>query len=288
MRHEWKVGVFIFSGLILLVVLLVLFGRGMAFTPSYTLRLKATSAGVLKQRASVLMAGVPVGSISGIELAPDGHMVTVALQIEKRYQIHNDARFAIEQSGFLGDQYVTIIPTDNAGPLLKDGDVVTAEQPFDLQEVARSAQGFIKRIDDTAYRLNEMIQDIHEKALNNQTLTNLAASIESLNKISKEALGTVDNLNSLIHTNGPAISVSLQNMEAATAALTNMLADVQAGRGTVGALLKDEVVASNLRQVTTNLALFSGNLNQYGIWKMLWKPPQPAATNPPPAGKRNS
>lgn len=277
-----------FFGLALIVALLILFSKGLSFTPTYTLELTAASAGILKEDAGVLMAGVPIGSIGKITLAPDGKKVTIRLKIQTRHQIHGDARFAIEQSGFLGDQYVTVIPTENAAPLLKDRDQVTAEAPFDLQEVARSAQGFIKRIDDTARRINETIEDIRREALNHETLTNLANSITSLNKFSQEALHTMDNLNLLIKTNASSVAVSMQNIEAATATLTNMLADVQAGQGTVGVLLKDEAIANNLKELTANLTTTSSNLNRYGIWKMLWKPTQPATNPPPPAGKRKS
>lgn len=288
-RYEWKVGLFVFFGLGLIVALLILFSKGLSFTPTYTLRLTAGSAGNLKTKAGVQMAGVPVGSISEIKLAPDGKQVAILLQIESKYEIHGDARFVIEQSGFLGDQYVSVIPTTNAAPILKDGDGVTAEEPFNLQEVARSAQGFIGDITATAKRLNQMIDEIHEKALNAKTLTNLANTIEALDKVSEEALGTVENLKILIHTNTPAISATLQNLESATGSLTNLLAQVQAGRGTVGQLVADDAIASNLKELTANLNTASSNLNRYGIWKMLWHPPQSRTNTPPaPAGKRNS
>ena len=53
-----------------------------------------------------------VGTVSGMQLAPDGKSVTIILRIYQDYQIHKDARFVIEQSGFLGDQYVAIMPTE--------------------------------------------------------------------------------------------------------------------------------------------------------------------------------
>ena len=40
-----------------------------------------------------------------------GTNVTITLKLYSQYIIHKDARFLIEQSGFLGDQYVGIMPT---------------------------------------------------------------------------------------------------------------------------------------------------------------------------------
>ncbi|MFM2082016.1 MAG: hypothetical protein RL380_707 [Verrucomicrobiota bacterium] len=279
-KHEIKVGLFVFGGALLLVALLVLFSKGLTFAPTYTLKLHAGSAGILKSKSTVQMAGVPVGAIDKIDLTEDGRSVTVLLKLQKKFKVHRDARFAIEQSGFLGDQYVAILPGENKGAVLVDGDEVNAETPFDLQEVARSAAGFIKRIDDTAKRLNETIDDIRAKALNDQTLTNLANSVTALNKFSEEALGTVDNLNQLIRTNTPQISATLANLHTASVALTNIMADVQAGKGPVGRALRDEKLASDLALITANLSITTSNMNKLGVWNVLWKT-HPTATEAP-------
>jgi hypothetical protein len=57
------------------------------------------------------MSGIQVGTVSALRLAPDGKSVTITLRLYRPYQIHTDARFVFEQSGFLGDQYVAIVPT---------------------------------------------------------------------------------------------------------------------------------------------------------------------------------
>ena len=101
-------------GLALLAVLLIQFSKGTSiFRGTYELRLHAANVGGLKPRAGVLLAGVQVGSVSDIQLADDGKSVTIFLRIYKNCKIYHDARFVIEQSGFLGDQYVSVIPTAN-------------------------------------------------------------------------------------------------------------------------------------------------------------------------------
>lgn len=269
-KHEIKVGAFVLGGAALLVALLILFSKGFTLAPAYTLKLQSTSAGSLKMKSTVMMAGVPIGAISEIRLAPDGKSVTVFLKLQKKYEVHRDARFVIEQSGFLGDQYVAILPGENQAPVLADGDEVPAEAPFDLQEVARSAAGFIKRIDDTAKRLNETIEDIRAKALNDQTLTNLANSVTALNKFSEEALGTVDNLNLLIKTNAPEISATIANLHATSISISNMVAN-----------LNNRHLTENLALTAANLSLTTSNLNKLGVWNVLWKA-HPTAGDAPP------
>jgi hypothetical protein len=131
--------------------------------------------GGLKERAGVLLAGVEVGSVSTINLADDGKSVTILLSIYKNFKIYHDARFVIEQAGFLGDQYVSVIPTTNMLPLLTNGADVNCQEPFNLQEVARSASGFIERIDETAKKLDASVSDLQRVVLNEQTLTNFSS-----------------------------------------------------------------------------------------------------------------
>ncbi|MGA2854972.1 MAG: MlaD family protein, partial [Verrucomicrobiota bacterium] len=77
-RLETKVGLFVFVGLALLAVLLIWFSKGTSlFHGTYELRLNASNVGGLKQRASVLLAGVQVGSVSDIKLSDDTKSVTI-------------------------------------------------------------------------------------------------------------------------------------------------------------------------------------------------------------------
>lgn len=315
LRLEWKVGLFVFVGLVFLAGLLIQFSKGMTlFQPAHSIFLHAPNVGGLKTRASVLMSGVEVGKVGALALAPDGKSVTITLRIYSKFPIHKDARFVIEQSGFLGDQYVAILPTTNAGPVFINGGHAKAEAPFDLQEVARSAAGFIVRVDETVQRLNGMIADVHQHVLNQQTLTNFATAVSNLRLASERILTTVDNLNGLVTTNGPAIAQSasnlvvfsgqmnqfagslcgvvatnqtavaaaVKNVESSTATLKGLLEDVQAGKGLVGTLIKNEPLAVEVSLVASNLSVTTSNLNRLGLWGVLWqhKPPKaPAATS---------
>lgn len=325
-RLELKVGLFVFIGLALLSVLLLQFSKGTNFfRPTYTIYLRAASGGSLKPRAQVLMAGVQIGSVAGLALGPQGTNVTITLRIYNQYQIFRDARFVIEQSGFLGDQYVAILPTRNAGEKFADGGEANAETPFDLQEAARAAAGFIRHIDETARKLNEAISDVRRLVLNEQTLTNFSASANNLRVASERAIATLDNVHALLDTNGPSVNASVSNLvlfseqinqfadslnrlvatnspeiqaavknvEASTVTLKELLEGVQAGKGLAGELLRNEQVASNVAQITYNLSITTSNLNRRGLWGILWshKPPrtkEPAKAEAPLAAPKNS
>jgi phospholipid/cholesterol/gamma-HCH transport system substrate-binding protein len=314
-RLEWRVGLFVLIGLVLLAILLLQFSKGTSLfsAPTYRLYLTAKNVGGLKTTASVLMAGVQIGTVSDIRLNPNGTNVTITLRLYKQFPVHKDVRFVIEQSGFLGDQYVAIVPTNNEGPVFEPEDHAQAQEPFNLQDVARSASGFLRRIDATARNLDDAISDVRRLVLNEQTLTNLAVTVSTMRLASERALIAVGNVNTLIDTNSASIAAAVsnvvffseqinqfgntfgevlstnsteitaavKNIESSTVVLKTLLDDLQSGKGLAGNLLRNESLATDFQRIADNLAVTTSNLNRIGLWGILWsrKPPR---TNEPP------
>jgi len=312
-RLEWKVGLFVFIGLVLLAVLLLQFSKGLTFfRPTYNILLTAQSVGGLKTRAQVLMSGVQVGTVSAMRLAPDGRSVTITLRIYQQYEIHKDARFAIESSGFLGDQYVAILPTNNQGPKFTSGEQAKAEAPLDLQEVARSAAGLLVHIDSAATNINDALLEARRTIFSLRALTNLAATFDNFHAVSEHSLTLVENVNTLVETNRPAVAVAasnlvffseqlsqsasalhvlvatnspdidaaVKNIESSSATLKHLLEGVQAGKGLAGKLLENEEIAANVSHIFDNLSITTSNLNRLGLWGVLWQHKQPRTNAP--------
>ena len=304
-RLELKVGIFVTICLGLLVGLLLQFSKGTTlFRHTYAIILNTSNVGGLRPRASVLLSGVQVGTVYDIKLAPDGTNVSVMLKIYSEFIIKDDARFEIEQSGFLGDQFVAVYPDANQGAPLTNGAAAQVDPPFNMLGVARSVAGFVKRIDDTARNLNDAINDVRRSVLNQQTLTNLAYTIQTLQHVSEGAAVVVSNLDALVrsdaepvgavisnlntfslqlnalaqsaqdllNTNRPQINLAVNNLETSTAMLTNLLTETAHSKGLAGALLYDQTLSSNVSSLVSNLSIASANLRSNGLWHFLWKP----------------
>jgi phospholipid/cholesterol/gamma-HCH transport system substrate-binding protein len=310
-RLAGKVGAFMILALVVLAGLLLTFSKGLNwFASSYTLRLRADNVGGLKPHSSVMVSGVPVGTVVGTELAPDGKGVTIFLKIHSRYGIHNDAEFVVEQIGLLGDQYVVVYPSRNQGPLLRDGDEVSCRAPFSLQALAVSAVGFIQRVDDTTKLLKDAVVRINNVFLTDATLTNLSYSVGNLRTVSERAITLVDHLNTLVSTNTSPITASLtnfvrfsddlnrlatdlrqtvsenrtnisaaiRNLEDSSRAVGSLARELDEGKGLVGSLFKDEQLRANFSNTLIHVATVTSNLARYGL---LYKPKQPKNDNAP-------
>lgn len=307
-RLEIRVGAFVLTGLVLLAVLLLLFSKGTTFfTGTYELRLKSANVGGIKAGANILLAGVPVGRVSGVELSAAGTNVTIFLRLFSKHHLYDGAVFKIQQFGFLGDQYVSITPGTNYVRLLKSGDEVNCDNPFDMQETVSKAAETISRIGQVTTNVNAAVADVRRHVLTEQKLTNLGASIDRFALLTSDAQNAVSNVNALVSanalpvavtvsnlshfstqlaplganvnewlgTNEDRITVIVQNIENASTILTNLLRGLESGQGAAGRLLRDEALAANLSAVAQNLAVTTSNLNRRGLWGILWKQKEP-------------
>jgi phospholipid/cholesterol/gamma-HCH transport system substrate-binding protein len=305
-RLEWKVGVFVATGLVILIAMVVQFSRGWTlFTPTYVLRLKTVNVGGIKPQASVLMAGVTVGSVLGTDLDSAGNSATIRVKILSKYPIHRDAQFFIEQAGFLGDQYISVMTRGTNSPVLRDQEEVPCQEPFNLQDAARSAVSLMQRIEKAATTLDAAVARVDKILLSEQTLTNLTAAIANFHQLSEQATAASRSLRLLLQTNESSITLTFSNfarfsdrlytvsgeientltnnqaeiattirqLESASTHVNRLAADLQAGQGLAGSILKDEHLQQQFHELVGNLTTLSSNLNKYGL---LYKPkPKP-------------
>jgi phospholipid/cholesterol/gamma-HCH transport system substrate-binding protein len=314
-RIELKVGFFVAAGLALLAVLVLSFSRGLTlFERTYTLRIVLPNAAGLKPTADVMMSGVPIGKANGVELMPDGRSVMVNVSILSKYKIHTNAVVHIDALGFLGDQYIEVTPsTDPNAPYWQNDALVQGESPMNMQAAVKSVSGLLEQFKTTTSGINQAISNLNRTILSDQSLSNLnggfsnaeamVASVRLAARDAQELINsntpavdeavtnvlrlseklnlTADDLDRLVTTNGPVLGQTLRNLRDTSADFKQVAADLQAGKGLAGGLLKDEAVKAEMAALISNanvmsaaFATFGSNLDQKGIWRMLWKPKQ--------------
>ena len=192
------------------------------------------------------------------------------------------------------------------------------DENINLHEVARSASGFINRIDATAQKLDASVTDLRRVVLNGQSLTNLSDTISNMRTVTAEAVDTVNGVNQIIttngeqinlavsnivyfsaeltrlagsaqdilNTNGTSISTSAKNIEYSTEVLKKLADDLQSGKGLAGTVLQNQQLSTNVQAIVNNLAIASSNLNRLGLWHFLWHK-EPLPTNAAPASSHH-
>ncbi len=123
-------------GLVALAVLVVVLATMVIITkvgPGYrTYTAEFLQAANLQTKNPVTVAGIPVGTVTGLKLS--GDHVTATMRIEDNIAVGRDSRAVIMVTTILGSRYLALHP-GGGGPLANDTiDINHTSVPYDLQE----------------------------------------------------------------------------------------------------------------------------------------------------------
>jgi phospholipid/cholesterol/gamma-HCH transport system substrate-binding protein len=293
------------------------------FERHYKLTITFDSAAGLKPTADVMMAGVTIGQSTGLELTNNGRSVAVKVSILSKYQVRTNAIFHVDALGFLGDQFISVTPSTNleAG-FWQDGGQVQGQSPFNMQEAVRSVSGLLDQLKTTVIAIHQSVSNLNKTVLSDQSLSNaslavvnaeatmatarqmaqgakdlitsntpaMTTAVSNLLTFSEKLNRVTADLDGLIATNRPAVNETVQNLHDTSASIRQVAADLQAGKGLAGGLLKDQTMKtetmdliSNASAMSAAFTTFGSNLNQRGIWKMMWQPKHTERSEKSPA-----
>lgn len=233
----------------------------------------------LSEASFVTVNGFNVGKVSKISFHPEKKdKILVEFTINKEIDFSKNSIAKIYSSGLMGGQNIAIIPSYEGekavsgdflegriegGLLSSVGDRLTPLQAK-LDNVLVNADSLLVGINDVldskARRsLNRSVIGL-ESIISN--LKNTLSSVNSLLADNKESLkGTIENAKK-ITDNFSVISNDLskanlggtvKNLETTLSQVNALLANVSSGKGTIGKLMKDEAVYTNLTKATKEL-----------------------------------
>ena len=138
MKNEKKTE--LLAGFFLLIGLLSFFyfsvflgGIELSIKDSYQVTAKFDSVSGLKEGASVEIAGVRVGKVTGITL--EGAQALVSLQINKEVPLEGDTIAAVRTKGLIGEKYIKLIPGGEPIYLENDEEILDTESTMDIEEL---------------------------------------------------------------------------------------------------------------------------------------------------------
>jgi phospholipid/cholesterol/gamma-HCH transport system substrate-binding protein len=98
--------------------------------------------------SNVLLRGVPVGKVTGIDTSLQN--ATVHFYVDKQYPIPVDSDVRLENLSALGESYIGLVPRTSDGPMFHDGQQVATEhvtQPASISELATSVVRVLNQMD---------------------------------------------------------------------------------------------------------------------------------------------
>ncbi len=163
------------------------------------------SAGLFEGN-DVGVLGVRVGEVTSI--TPRGDHVDVELSIDPDVKVPADAGAVVVSRSVATDRYVELTPVYDSGPVLRSGAVLEASRtrsPVEFDELQATLQRITKDLtgpDGKATPVNDVL-DVSAKTLDGNGeaiasgLKDLADTLDSVNAASGDAVGTIENLDSL-------------------------------------------------------------------------------------------
>jgi phospholipid/cholesterol/gamma-HCH transport system substrate-binding protein len=292
-----KLGIFVLAGLLFLIVLLYMIGRNQnLFGKTFVLKTRFANVQGLVSGNNVRYAGIEVGTVKKIIILNDT-TVEVVMIIENNMKpfIRNNAIASIGSDGLMGNKVINISSSGEAAEPVKEEDILSSRSAMDTDEMLRTLAktnndvGIIAdNLKNTVMRINNstalwsMLSDsslpknISASAVNVQVATaraaDMAADLQGLIKDVKNGKGSVGavltdtlfakNLSEaidkikLVGENANELAVTINS------AVAGIQRDVNNGKGTVTALLKDSMMVVKLNSSLANIEKGTDAFNQ--------------------------
>lgn len=281
MRKEVKIGIYA------IVIILAawagirflsgadIFGRNRTYTAHYE------QVNGLQEAAAVVLRGVKIGQVTDIEINTEKGGVDVRMSVDSHYDIPVNSQAMMFSAGLMGGKSIEIVLGD-AAEMLKNGDTIEGGSTPDMFEAIGSELGDIKvRVTALLDNLNNTITGVDSLIDNNAK--NITAAISNLQKIMADLersniVANVDGICASLNNTMPKIEGMVTDLQSVTASLREnesgkklatavaevnaLLAKLNSGNGTVGKLVADEKLYTQLAEASQNLSALLADLKE--------------------------
>lgn len=233
----------------------------------------------LSNASFVTINGLNVGKVTNIDFNPEKKgKIIVEFTVNNSFEFSKNSIAKIYSAGLMGGQNLAIVPSYE-GEKAISGDILPSAKEggiFDsvgekLTPIQSKLDNVLVNADSLLVGLNEVLDKKSRKSLNRSilgleyTLNDVRKTLSSVNQLladNKTSLkGTLDNAKKItddfsVISNDLAkanLGETAKKLETTLANVNGLLANVNNGKGTIGKLMTDEEVYTNLTKATKEL-----------------------------------
>jgi phospholipid/cholesterol/gamma-HCH transport system substrate-binding protein len=236
--------------------------------------------------APVTINGLNIGKVNTIEMLPDGKMKVELVISNEQIQIAKSSIAQIKDSGLIGGREIAIINNFSDTNYVESGDTLKTSDKLGLTAELANQIGPVKdKVEVLLENANKLIENLNATldATTQQKLKSAIASLEvtmaefsqtskSINGIlaeNKTKLNTTltnfektsSNLNSMSSSLEKAdLGATVKKLEATLTSVNGMMANLEQGKGSMGKLLSDDAMYTNLTKTSKELELLLQDL----------------------------
>ena len=251
--NTFKLGIFVLSGVVVLILALYLLGRkGDLFTSTVDVSAKFNEVNGLREGNNVRYAGIDVGTVEGITIVSDTEVVVgMLIRRDAAEHIRVNAMATIASDGLMGNKLVKIEPVEGPGAALSDGAVLTSSTGIDTDAM-------LKVLGTSNENLVAITTDLRE-------LTHRLNTPNGPLSLLTDTLLVKDVRSIMTDLSGAAANARIITQRA-----DHIVQDLRAGKGALGVLVRDTAAENQVRgmlaalgSVSDSLTAISGNINRF-------------------------
>lgn len=266
-----RLGLFIAVGLAIFVIAIFFIGKQQnLFNPVFKVTANFRNVSGLQVGNNVRFSGINVGIVDNISIINDT-TVQVDMLIRKNVQefIKSDSHATIGSSGIIGDRILTIAQGSNSAAIVKDGEHLTADEPLETDAIMESLNTTAGNVEIITKELAEVMLNINSgKGMLGQLIVdsviagNVSQTIANFMKSSEGLDETIEVTKENVFEFMEKLQLTVAKTEIASHALGEIMVKINSGEGTLGMLIQDTTMASNLDQTLINLKQSSRGLDE--------------------------
>lgn len=270
-KFKARLGMFIIGGIAVFVIAIFIIGKQQnLFDPVFKITTTFLNVSGLQVGNNVRFSGITVGTVDNIIIINDS-TVQVDLMIKKSVQqfIKADSKAGIGSEGIIGDRVLIITQGSSNAAIAKDGQQILSKEPVETDDIIVSLQATSVNAEAITLELAEIMTNINNGQGTLGRLIQDSAIAENINQIIgnfKKSSEGLDETIEVTKENAFAFMESLQKTVAKTEVASNQLGEIMtkinSGEGTLGKLIQDTTLATNLDVTVVNLKESSVGLNE--------------------------
>tara|TARA_R110000796_G_scaffold252631_1_gene389314 strand:+ start:219834 stop:220799 length:966 start_codon:yes stop_codon:yes gene_type:complete len=279
--REIKTGIIVVGGILLFIMGFSYLKSSSLFDNSKTFFAVYDNVGGLQTGTPVSINGFSVGKVNDIKFKDNSGKLLVTFSVANDFDFSKSSRAELYDTGIIGGKGIQIMPVFDGSQMAKSGDtLISSTKPGLTELVQQNLTPLQHKIEGAVSNADSLLININQ-VLDAKTKNDLRESISGLNTMVKTFQSSASALNGLLVDNkeeldnsiknigtitenfsklsdsiaNSGLTKTMKNLESTVANLDAMLAKMEKGEGTLGKLMTDEELYTNLTNSTRELDL---------------------------------
>ena len=235
------------------------------------------NVGMLKIGDNVTVAGVPVGRVESIKL--DGVQAEATFNVDRQVKLTEGTKALVQSGDIFGESYLQLV--SGQGAPLAPGGRMNGELAPGLQDVMNRSLTTVDQVNQVLMKASSLIANLEKLIGAESSLPRTLDNLESLtgnvlvfserfddyDLLLKRVLVSIDSaatgIQALVDTNATEVKGTMANLEVLSARLDTLTTELEAGRGTLGRLLRDEKLYQDLEDTIREARILIAEVREH-------------------------